>query len=256
MLPALLLGAGLLSKGYGMYQAYQGEQDARNQLNRLNATPVPRYAINPAIARIYGGAAQGVANPQGFSGAEINAFKQNFNQGLNTQYRNALSVGGGSMSRAINSILGGNRLSAYNNFAGQNNQIMRANQNAAYGRLLGTANTMQNIDNQNTQTALQRRLMQEQLLGNAISSNRAYQTNTLNGLGTDLMSAGAMGLGGGGEATGKVSSTGGIKNPFVFNPRLNLTNRFANYQTPQTNNTPFSFPNERGVYNPLTGQYE
>jgi hypothetical protein len=95
-------------------------------------------------------------------------------------------------------VLGGNQLNAYNTFAGQDAALARQYRNAAFSRLMGAGNTMQNIDNQNTQTALQRRLMQEQLLGNAISSNRAYQTNALNSLGSDLMSVGAMGIGGGG----------------------------------------------------------
>lgn len=198
MLPALLLAGGLASKAYGYYQSNQGEQDARNQLNRLNQQPVPKYNVNSAIARLYGGAANEVARPVGYTGAEINAFNQNIGRGLNTQRANAMNFSGGSGSRAINSVLGGNQLNAYNTFAGQDAALARQYRNAAFSRLMGAGNTMQNIDNQNTQTALQRRLMQEQLLGNAISSNRAYQTNALNSLGSDLMSVGAMGIGGGG----------------------------------------------------------
>jgi hypothetical protein len=193
--PLVIGGA---AKLYGGYQAYQGEQDARNQLNRLNQQPVPKYNVNSAIARLYGGAANEVARPVGYTGAEINAFNQNIGRGLNTQRANAMNFSGGSGSRAINSVLGGNQLNAYNTFAGQDAALARQYRNAAFSRLMGAGNTMQNIDNQNTQTALQRRLMQEQLLGNAISSNRAYQTNTLNSLGSDLMSVGAMGIGGGG----------------------------------------------------------
>jgi len=195
------LAIGGAAKLYGMYNAYQDEQDARSQLNRLNQQPVPKYNVNSAIARLYGGAANEVARPVGYTGAETNAFNQNMGRGLNTQRANAMNFSGGSGSRAINSVLGGNQLNAYNTFAGQDAALARQYRNAAYSRLMGAGNTMQNIDNQNTQTALQRRLMQEQMLGNAISSNKAYQTNTLNSLGSDLMSAGAMGIGGGGGKT-------------------------------------------------------
>jgi hypothetical protein len=197
------LGGG--AKLYSYIQASQDEQNARNQLNRLNQQPVPKYNVNSAIARLYGGAANEVARPVGYTGAEINAFNQNMGRGLNTQRANAMNFSGGSGSRAINSVLGGNQLNAYNTFAGQDAALARQYRNAAYSRLMGAGNTMQNIDNQNTQTALQRRLAQEQLLGNAISSNKAYQTNTLNSLGSDLMSVGAMGI----EGYGKEKKVGG-----------------------------------------------
>jgi len=233
MLPALLLAGGLASRAYGYYQSSKDEQDARNQLNRLNQQPVPKYNVNSAIARLYGGAANEVARPVGYTGAETNAFNQNMGRGLNTQRANAMNFSGGSGSRAINSVLGGNQLNAYNTFAGQDAALARQYRNAAYSRLMGAGNTMQSIDNQNTQTALQRRLMQEQMLGNAISSNKAYQTNTLNGLGSDLMSVGAMGLegyGGGGDEgiNGGLSS---FNNSLNYRPSLT---RGLNYQTPKT----------------------
>jgi hypothetical protein len=207
------LGGG--AKLYSYIQASQGEQDARNQLNRLNQQPVPKYNVNSAIARLYGGAANEVARPVGYTGAEINAFNQNMGRGLNTQRANAMNFSGGSGSRAINSVLGGNQLNAYNTFAGQDAALARQYRNAAFSRLMGAGNTMQNIDNQNTQTALQRRLMQEQLLGNAISSNRAYQTNALNSLGSDLMSVGAMGIDGGGGGGRKVGGWDGVGKTYL-----------------------------------------
>jgi len=225
------LAIGGAAKLYGMYNAYQDEQDARNQLNRLNQQPVPKYNVNSAIARLYGGAANEVARPVGYTGAETNAFNQNMGRGLNTQRANAMNFSGGSGSRAINSVLGGNQLNAYNTFAGQDAALARQYRNAAYSRLMGAGNTMQSIDNQNTQTALQRRLMQEQMLGNAISSNKAYQTNTLNGLGSDLMSVGAMGIGGGGGGEGINGGLSSFDNSLNYRPSLT---RGLNYQTPKT----------------------
>jgi hypothetical protein len=128
-------------------------------------------------------------------------------------------------------VLGGNQLNAYNTFAGQDAALARQYRNAAFSRLMGAGNTMQNIDNQNTQTALQRRLMQEQLLGNAISSNRAYQTNALNSLGSDLMSVGAMGIGGGGGGMGIDPNLTSFNNSLNYRPSLT---RGLNYQNPRT----------------------
>jgi hypothetical protein len=144
-----------------------------------------------------------------------------------------MNFSGGSGSRAINSVLGGNQLNAYNTFAGQDAALARQYRNAAFSRLMGAGNTMQNIDNQNTQTALQRRLTQEQLLGNAISSNRAYQTNALNSLGSDLMSVGAMGIGGGGGGT------------------EGLDNNLAGYNSVGLTNNRFSIPARRTGYDAI-----
>jgi hypothetical protein len=227
------LAIGGLAKLYGGVQAYQGEQDARNQLNRLNQQPIPKYNVNSAIARLYGGAANEVARPVGYTGAEINAFNQNMGRGLNTQRANAMNFSGGSGSRAINSVLGGNQLNAYNTFAGQDAALARQYRNAAFSRLMGAGNTMQNIDNQNTQTALQRRLTQEQLLGNAISSNRAYQTNALNSLGSDLMSVGAMGIGGygGGGTEGLDNNLAGYNSVGLTNNRFSIPSRRTGYES-------------------------
>lgn len=228
------LAIGGLAKLYGGYQAYQSEQEARDQLNRLNQQPIPKYNVNSAISRLYGGAASEVARPVGYTGAEINAFNQNMGRGLNTQRANAMNFSGGSGSRAINSVLGGNQLNAYNTFAGQDASLARQYRNAAYSRLMGAGNIMQNIDNQNTQTALQRRLMQEQMLGNAISSNRAYQTNALNALGSDLISVGAMGLDGGGTEKMEVGIDPNLTsfvNSLKYRPSLT---RGLNYQNPKT----------------------
>jgi surface protein len=166
-----------------------------------------------------------------FNGA--NAFNQNMGRGLNTQRANAMNFSGGSGSRAINSVLGGNQLNAYNTFAGQDAALARQYRNAAFSRLMGAGNTMQNIDNQNTQTALQRRLKQEQLLGNAISSNRAYQTNALNSLGSDLMSVGAMGIGGygGGGTEGLDNNLAGYNSVGLTNNRFSIPSRKTGYES-------------------------
>jgi hypothetical protein len=203
------MGVGAAAQGVGALFSYFNQRDAQRQLDALNKQPLPRYSVNPAVSRIYGGAMRGVAQPQGFTGGQRAAFNQDIAQGLNAQYNNARSMGGGSLSRAISGSLAGNRLNAYNQMAGQDAQLARQYQNAAYSRMLGAANTMQGIQNQNTSLDVNRRLRQEELLGQAITSNRDYRRNMLNQLGSELGTFGmynALGYGKGGDD--KTNNTG------------------------------------------------
>ena len=125
------LGLGAVSQGIGALNSYLDQREAEKQLAKLSSTPLPRYSTNPAISRIYGGAMRGVAQPQGFTGGQRAAFNQDIAQGLNAQYNNARSMGGGSLSRAISGSLAGNRLNAYNQMASQDAQLARQYQNAA-----------------------------------------------------------------------------------------------------------------------------
>jgi len=206
-LSLLSMGLGTASKAAGAVGSYFQQRKAQKQLDALGRQPLPMYSVNPAVARIYSGALGEVASPEGYTGAERNAFRQNIASGLNTQAANARSMGGGSMSRAISGVLSGNQLNQYNQFAAQDAALARQNRNAAFSRLMGAANTMQGISNQNTGMLANRRLRQEELLGQAIASQRAYRTNALNSIGSDLTTAGTYGImseggfGGGGEKT-------------------------------------------------------
>lgn len=184
------MGVGLGLKAIGGVASYFQQRDAQKRLDALGRQALPQYSVNPAIARIYSGALGDISNPQGYSGAERANFQQNIGRGLNTQAANARAMGGGSMSRAISGVLSGNQLGQYNQFAAQDAGLARQNRNAAYSRLMGAANTMQSVDNQNIGMAANRRFQQENLLGQAIASQRAYRTNLLGGTGSDLMTAG------------------------------------------------------------------
>ena len=218
-LPLVMMGLGAAAKGAGAIGSYYQQRKAQRQLDELGRQALPEYSVNPAIARIYSGALGDISSPQGFSGAERASFEQSLGRGLNTQAASARSMGGGSMSRAISGALSGNQLGQYNQFAAQNAGLARQNRNAAYSRLMGAANTMQGISNQNISMAANRRMQQENLLGQAISSQRAYRTNLLNSLGSDLTTAGTYGL---------VDGYSGINNyrdPYMFNQ--SRANRFA-----------------------------
>jgi hypothetical protein len=185
------------------------------------------YSVNPAIARLYSGAVGEVARPEGYSGAERGMFQQNLARGLNTQAANARSMGGGSMSRAISGVLAGNQLNQLNQFAAQDAGLARQNRNAAYSRLMGAANTMQGIGNQNTSMLANRRLRQEEMLGQAIASQRAYRTNALNSLGSDLLTAGTKGLYGK-EVKEEDDAIGDL--PFGINPYTRGSTGMNNYK--------------------------
>ena len=189
-----LMGLGTVAKGAGAIGSYYQQRKAQRQLDALGREALPQYSVNPAISRIYSGALGQIASPQGYSGAETANFQQNMARGLNTQAANARSMGGGSMSRAISGALSGNQLGQYNQFAAQDAGLARQNRNAAYSRLMGAANTMQGISNQNVGMAANRRLRQEELLGQGIASQRAYRMNLLGGIGSDLTTAGTYGL--------------------------------------------------------------
>ena len=219
LLPLAMMGIGAVAKGAGAVDSYFQQRKAQRQLDALGREALPMYSVNPAIARLYSGAVGEVARPEGYSGAERGMFQQNLARGLNTQAANARSMGGGSMSRAISGVLAGNQLNQLNQFAAQDAGLARQNRNAAYSRLMGAANTMQGIGNQNTSMLANRRLRQEELLGQAIASQRAYRTNALNSLGSDLTTAGTYGLMGGGFGGGGEKTTGAQGSlPFGINP--------------------------------------
>jgi hypothetical protein len=184
------MGVGFGLKAIGGVASYFQQRDAQKRLDALGRQALPQYSVNPAIARIYSGALGDISNPQGYSGAERANFQQNIGRGLNTQAANARAMGGGSMSRAISGALSGSQLGQYNQFAAQDAGLARQNKNAAYSRLMGAANTMQSVDNQNIGMAANRRMQQENLLGQAIASQRAYRQNLLGGVGSDLTTAG------------------------------------------------------------------
>jgi hypothetical protein len=81
-------------------------------------------------------------------------------------------------------------INALNQFSGNDAALRRSSFNAAMGRQQSAMNMYNDIGRMNTQTALQRRLMKEQALGQAIQSNKAMISNSINNLGGDLMGYG------------------------------------------------------------------
>jgi hypothetical protein len=189
-----LAGLGVAGSLYGLYNSSQAEKRAQRQLDALGRQALPKYGIDPAWTRYYQQASTQANSPVGFTGAETNSFQQNLARTLAAQRANATQLSGGNLGKAINSMNAGANVNALNTFASQDAALRRQQQNAAYGRQAQGAGVFQNVSNMNTQSLLQRRLMQEQALGNAIRQQRDYQRNTISGLGGDLLGAGTTGL--------------------------------------------------------------
>jgi len=112
-------------------------------------------------------------------------------------------------------------------------------------------NMYNDIGRMNTQTALQRRLMKEQALGQAIQSNKAMIGNSLNNIGGDLMGYGmtkdlmAQRLAGTNPATTTgVPSADLARTYFGAGGKMKLGNRFGNYAKPIAGNSMFPQPEE------------
>jgi len=190
MLPLALAGVGLAAKGYNMYQASQREKQAMNALKDLAKTPYAKYGVNPLVQRYTQMGLRDIQNPQGFSGAETAGFQQGLAQSQAGARQNALSIGGGSVARAVNAGLNSANLGAMNQFAGQNASLARQNRNLGFSRYMQGAGVAQNIDNMNTQNEINRRVMMEQAYGAAARQNRDIYNQSLEGMGNDLLGAG------------------------------------------------------------------
>lgn len=192
----------------------------QSQLNELNRQALPEYGVTDPIRGLYGQAMTEAMNPQGFSGAETARFQQNLGQGFNTQMMNAGNRSGGQMSRFIATGLGGNMTNAMNQFAAQDQSIARGNRLAALNRAGGFANTMQRVDNMNTQFAMQRRMMLEQALGRGLAMQKQNIDSAIKGVGDTAGMAGGyamMGAMGVPPTTQqRIGNTGGANDNFIY----------------------------------------
>jgi hypothetical protein len=238
----------------------KNKQQAR--LDTLSATALPKFKVSDEINSIYGQASSEALNPMGFSGAEKNAFNQNISQNYNTQFYNAVNRTGGQTGRFANAVLSGNNINAMNTFASNDASLARQNRMAALSRMMSGANTIQGVENANSQAEIQRRLMTEQALGGAV----AQQNQNIDQAWKSVGDLGAMGAGyalsgyGGVDKVKKIDTSGNI-----FNGNYGFSKpkgQFDNLKivVPSTTNkvqNPFSFPNIQDMtYNAKTGRYE
>ncbi len=225
MLPLIIAGAAM--QGLSALASYQREQEAKNQAAQLAGQPLPEYKPTEQTNEQFRMATAGVANPQGYSGAETSKFQNRLAQILSTQQANAQNMGGGGVARAIGAIGNASAFNSNADFAASDANLNRGQRNMAQSRLSNIVGQIQGMKNQNTTYAMNRRAQTEQALGNAIRSNRDQYQGSLMNMGGDLLGAGLtpkLGTTTGGadlgESLGKTYlSTGG---------RMNLPNRFRN----------------------------
>lgn len=189
-IPLVMAGAGLATKGYGMYEANKREKEANRQLAELAKKPYERYKVNPLVQKYTQMGLREIQNPQGFTGAEAAQFQQRVAAAQEAARRNALSLGGSSVSRAVQGSLGSANLAAQNQFAAQNAALARTSRNLGFNRFMQGAGVAQGIDQMNTQTELNRRMMLEQALGAASRQAADQKRSMISGMGSDLLGAG------------------------------------------------------------------
>jgi hypothetical protein len=264
MIPQII-GAGL--QAYNMYNSWQDKKKAEAAAAELDRQPVPQYTPNSRLNSFYQQAVAGVANPQGYTGAETAGYNSRLAQIMASRNANAQNMAGGQLSRAIGGMGNAESINALNQFSGNDAALRRSAFNAAMGRQQSAMGQYQSLDNMNTQTALQRRLMKEQGLGQAIQSNKAMISNSLNNLGGDLMGYGMtkdlmadrLKLAGAGAGAG---NTGGAYSPDLYSTylgtgsKMGLGNRFNNYVEPYNDGGFSGIDNTNKQYNFITGKYE
>lgn len=177
--------AGAAASVPGLIYGIGQTQRSKKALDELNKTPLPKYNITPEQLAAQQRAGQSYQRAQGlalggYTPAEKAAYQQNLAKANNTALYNARNVGGGQSSSAINGALGSQNLNALLNFASSDAALNR--QNIRYADQAGqyldqTGQQITNQKNLQTNIDIQRRLMQEQALGKALSEGR---TNTAN----------------------------------------------------------------------------
>lgn len=190
VLPLVLGGIGLATKAYGAYEANKREKEANKQLAELAKKPYEKFKVNPLVQRYTQMGLRDIQSPQGFTGAEAAQFQQRIAAGQEAARRNALSLGGSSVSRAVQGSLGAANLAAQNQFAAQNAGLARSQRNLGFSRFMQGAGVAQGVDQMNTQQELQRRMMLEQALGAASRQAADQQRAMIQGMGSDLFGAG------------------------------------------------------------------
>lgn len=233
-MPAPAIGYGLaaigaIGKGINYFNARKAEKEAQSALEAEEQIPYQQYAATGQLNQYYSDALNNTINPQGLTGGEKTTFQTGVDRTINTMASNASRGSGGNLSRYIMGALNPSVISANNQLVAQDAGIRRANQSSAYGRLGTAVNAFQGIKDRNTANEIQRKMMREQYLGQAVLQNKAFQSNTLDSISSDLLGGGLMlGMGGGNR-----TSTGGA-NPYTG---VSYTGPINGYNNPYFNGT-------------------
>ncbi len=240
----ILAGAGALGKGIQYAKARKDEKKALSELKDLQATPWSKYSVTPQVSSFYSRVLGGVTNPQGMPAAERQQANAGINTAQNTQMYNVAGTSGGNLSRYISGAINNQGVQAQNQLAARDAQMRQQNYMQNLGMLGTAANQYQNVNNMNTQTELNRRMLLEQALGGSALNNKRFQQEAIGGLSSDMLGAGLMlGLGG---ARGGDTNTGlplaGLRNSltpkntnYSVDPSILETNPLQDYRNTRSN---------------------
>ena len=189
------LSIGMAAVGTGAKLAsipgsFINQRKSQRALDALRNQKMARYSVDPRIAKIYEQASSEASAPRGFGGSAEAGFRNQLTKGMRGRFMNALTVGGGSSARGVNAVLAGQEGDALTNYATANENMVRGNRNAAFGRMGTAANQYQRTGDQNTANDINYRMQLERALGESIRSEKDYRRNMLGSAGSDLLTAG------------------------------------------------------------------
>lgn len=253
--PLVMAGVGAGLQGISLINSYFDKKQAEQEAARLANTPIQDYSMSPELLEQKRIASNMFSSPQGYTPQETATYDRNIRRILAGQNYNATNVGGGGVGRVIGAMGNAASVNAATDFAANDATLARQNRNMGLSNLNQIANKAQSIKDMNTQFRLNRRLMQEQAVGNAIRSNKDLINGAFMGIGQDLVSAGLtkglMPKEAGSESVNRVTQT-----PTTIESRPINTN----YSIPQPTlrrSYNFQFPDTQNmVYNPKIGRYE
>lgn len=142
-------GVSILSNGVNALRSNKFMKEAKSDLKDLVNNPIKPFSVS-APMQAYGTQAMSEAgSPMGFTGAEKNVFESGMDRTANSIYNRAMSVGGGSGSRAVQGLLSAGLLDQTGNFAAKEAMLREERRTKALNRVAGYASGVQGVDNMN-----------------------------------------------------------------------------------------------------------
>jgi hypothetical protein len=200
-------GVSILGNGINALRSNKFMNEAKSELSNLVKNPIKPFSVSAPMQSYGTQAMSEAATPMGFSGAEKSSFDSGMGRTANSIYEKAMSIGGGSGSRAIQGILSAGLLDQTGNFAAKDAMLREERRQKAINRVAGYASGVQNIDNMNVNANINA----QSDLNRSIGINReniGKFWGNLGGLGGMAFGYGMMGGFGGDKTTPGEIETG------------------------------------------------
>lgn len=198
-------GVSILSNGVNALRSNKFMKEAKSELDNLVKNPIKPFSVS-APMQAYGTQAMSEAgSPMGFTGAEKNVFESGMDRTANSIYNRAMSVGGGSGSRAVQGLLSAGLLDQTGNFAAKEAMLREERRTKALNRVAGYASGVQGIDNMNVNANINAQSDLNRAIG-VQRENIGKFWSSLGGLGGNAFGYGVM--------TGAFKDKGTGENPF------------------------------------------